>query len=163
MLDTKGPEYRIKTFKDNKKINLNDGDSFTFTTKDIEGDEKKVSVNYKGLPHDLDVGDTVLLNNGLMVFKVEKLSDTDAECRVIVGGELSGRKSMSFPGKVLKQKYLSEQDKNDIAFGVKNDIDFIACSFVSCKQDLADVKKYLSEIGAHDMRHNRQNRKSQRH
>lgn len=151
MLDTKGPEYRIKTFKDNKKINLNDGDSFTFTTKDIEGDEKKVSVNYKGLPHDLDVGDTVLLNNGLMVFKVEKLSDTDAECRVIVGGELSGRKSMSFPGKVLKQKYLSEQDKNDIAFGVKNDIDFIACSFVSCKQDLADVKKYLSEIGTHDI------------
>jgi pyruvate kinase len=151
MLDTKGPEYRIKTFKDNKKINLNDGDSFTFTTKDIEGDDKKVSVNYKGLPHDLEIGDTILLNNGLMVFKVEKLSDTDAECRVITGGELSGRKSMSFPGKVLKQKYLSEQDKSDIAFGVKNDIDFIACSFVSCKQDLLDVKKYLSEIGAHDI------------
>ena len=151
MLDTKGPEYRIKTFKDNKKINLNDGDSFTFTTKDIEGDDKKVSVNYKGLPHDLETGDTILLNNGLMVFKVEKLSDTDAECRVITGGELSGRKSMSFPGKVLKQKYLSEQDKSDIAFGVKNDIDFIACSFVSCKQDLLDVKKYLSEIGAHDI------------
>lgn len=151
MLDTKGPEYRIKTFKDNKKINLSDGDFFTFTTKDIEGDDKKVSVNYKGLPHDLEVGDTVLLNNGLMVFKVEKLSDTDAECRVITGGELSGRKSMSFPGKVLKQKYLSEQDKSDIAFGVKNDIDFIACSFVSCKQDLLDVKKYLSEIGAHDI------------
>ena len=151
MLDTKGPEYRIKTFKDNKKINLNDGDSFTFTTKDIEGDDKKVSVNYKGLPHDLETGDTILLNNGLMVFKVEKLSDTDAECRVITGGELSGRKSMSFPVKVLKQKYLSEQDKSDIAFGVKNDIDFIACSFVSCKQDLLDVKKYLSEIGAHDI------------
>lgn len=151
MLDTKGPEYRIKTFKDNKKINLNDGDSFTFTTKDIEGDDKKVSVNYKGLPHDLETGDTILLNNGLMVFKVEKLSDTDAECRVITGGELSGRKSMSFPGKVLKQKYLSEQDKSDIAFGVKNEIDFIACSFVSCKQDLLDVKKYLSEIGAHDI------------
>ena len=151
MLDTKGPEYRIKTFKDNKKINLSDGDFFTFTTKDIEGDDKKVSVNYKGLPHDLEVGDTVLLNNGLMVFKVEKLSDTDAECRVITGGELSGRKSMSFPGKVLKQKYLSEQDKSDIAFGVKNNIDFIACSFVSCKQDLLDVKKYLSEIGAHDI------------
>ena len=151
MLDTKGPEYRVKTFKDNKKINLNDGDSFTFTTKDIEGDDKKVSVNYKGLPHDLETGDTILLNNGLMVFKVEKLSDTDAECRVITGGELSGRKSMSFPGKVLKQKYLSEQDKSDIAFGVKNEIDFIACSFVSCKQDLLDVKKYLSEIGAHDI------------
>lgn len=82
----------------------------------------------------------MLLNNGLMVFKVEKLSDTDAECRVIVGGELSGRKSMSFPGKVLKQKYLSEQDKNDIAFGVKNDIDFIACSFVPVSRILQTLK-----------------------
>ena len=151
MLDTKGPEYRIKTFKDGIKIDLNEGDSFTFTTNDIEGDESRVSVNYKGLPHDLEIGDRILLNNGLMVFEVVSLTDTDAQCRVIIGGELSGRKSMSFPGKVLKQKYLSEQDKSDIAFGVENDIDFIACSFVSCKQDLTDVKNYLAEIGAHDI------------
>lgn len=151
MLDTKGPEYRIKTFKDNRKITLKEGDSFTFTVNDIEGDNTMVSVNYKGLPHDLEKGDTILLNNGLMVFKVVSLTDTEANCTVVVGGELSGRKSMSFPGKVLKQKYLSEQDKKDIAFGVENDIDFIACSFVSCKQDLLDIKNYLKEINAHDI------------
>lgn len=151
MLDTKGPEYRIKTFKDNKKISLKEGDSFTFTVNDIEGDADRVAVNYKGLPHDLEKGDTILLNNGLMVFEVVSLTDTEANCRVIIGGELSGRKSMSFPGKILKQKYLSDQDKSDIAFGVKNDIDFIACSFVSCRQDLIDVRNYLKEIGAHDI------------
>lgn len=148
MLDTKGPEYRIKTFKDGKKINLKKGDTFAFTTDEIEGDNTRVSVNYKGLPHDLEPGDTVLLNNGLMIFKVENVTETDLICRVVVGGELSGRKSMSFPGKVLKQTYLSEQDKKDIKFGVENDIDFIACSFVSCKQDLIDIKNYLKELNA---------------
>ncbi len=147
MLDTKGPEYRIKTFRDGK-VTLNEGDTFTFTTDEVEGDDTKVSVNYKGLSHDLDIGDTILLNNGLMEFEVTGLTDSDAVCKVRVGGELSSRKSMSFPGKVLKQKYLSDVDKEDIAFGIKNDIDFIACSFVSCAQDLIDVKNYLDEIGA---------------
>lgn len=147
MLDTKGPEYRIKTFK-NGKITLKEGDSFTFTADEIEGDEKKVSINYKGLPYDLKNGDKILLNNGLMSFEVVSTTNTDVNCTVIVGGELSDRKSMSFPNKTLKQKYLSEQDKEDIAFGIKEGIDFIACSFVSCKQDLLDVKKYLEEIGA---------------
>lgn len=150
LLDTKGPEYRIKTFKDGS-IELKDGDPFTFTTEDIEGDINRVAVTYKGMAHDLDIGDTILLNNGLLVFKVTSLTDTEVVCKTVIGGELSGRKSMSFPGKVLKQKYLSEQDKNDIKFGVEHDIDFIACSFVSCKQDLLDVKNYLSEIGAKDI------------
>lgn len=147
MLDTKGPEYRIKTFK-NGKITLKEGDNFTFTADEIEGDEKKVSINYKGLPNDLQKGDKILLNNGLLSFEVVSTTNTDVNCKVIVGGELSDRKSMSFPNKTLKQKYLSEQDKEDIAFGIKEGIDFIACSFVSCKQDLLDVKKYLEEIGA---------------
>ncbi|MEE1330506.1 MAG: pyruvate kinase [Acutalibacteraceae bacterium] len=147
MLDTKGPEYRIKTFK-NGKVYLNDGDSFTFTSDDVEGDEKRVAVNYKGLAHDLEKGDKILLNNGLLVFEVECTTDTDVNCTVLVGGELSDRKSMSFPNKTLKQVYLSEQDKSDIKFGIEHDIDFIACSFVSCKQDLLDVKAYLKEIGA---------------
>ncbi len=144
MLDTKGPEYRIKTFKQGK-IFLNDGDSFTFTADDIDGDQSKVSVNYKNLPNDLSVGDKILLNNGLLAFVVESLTDTDVNCRVLVGGELSDRKSMSFPNKTLKQVYLSEQDKQDILFGIENDIDFLACSFVSCKQDLLDVKKFLKQ------------------
>ena len=135
MLDTKGPEYRIKTFQ-NGKVTLKEGDIFSFTTEDIEGDETRVAVNYKGLNHDLQPGDRVLLNNGLMAFEVEQTTDTDVICRVTVGGELSDRKSMAFPGKVLRQAYLSEQDKQDILFGARNRVDFIACSFVSCKQDL---------------------------
>ena len=133
MLDTKGPEYRIKTFK-NDKINLKDGDKFIFTARDVEGDEGIVSISYDNLPNELEIGDRVLLNNGLLTFEVENIKDTDIECRVVVGGELSNRKSMSFPGKVMKQKYLSDQDKADIAFGVKNEVEYIACSFVSCKQ-----------------------------
>jgi pyruvate kinase len=146
MLDTKGPEYRIKTFK-NGSIQLKEGDMFTFTTEDTEGDETHVSVSYKGLMEDLSVGDTILLNNGLIIFKVKELTKTEALCEVVVGGELSNRKSMSFPNKVLRQEYLSEQDKADILFGVENDVDFIACSFVSCKQDLLDIQNYLKEIG----------------
>ena len=147
MLDTKGPEYRIKTFK-NGKITLKEGDNFTFTADEIEGDEKRVSINYKGLAADLQKGDKILLNNGLLSFEVVSTNNTDVNCKVIIGGELSDRKSMSFPNKTLKQKYLSEQDKEDIAFGIKEGIDFIACSFVSCKQDLIDVKNFLAEIGA---------------
>ncbi len=147
MLDTKGPEYRIKTFK-NGKVFLNEGDLFTFTPDEVEGDEKRVSVNYKGLADDLEAGDKILLNNGLLIFEVVEKPGRDICCRVLAGGELSDRKSMSFPNKTLKQKYLSEQDKQDIKFGIEHGVDFIACSFVSCKQDLLDVKKYLSEIGA---------------
>ena len=149
MLDTKGPEYRIKTFK-NGRITLKDGDSFTFTSREVEGDEQTVSVNYKELPHELEKGDIILLNNGLLSFEVVSTTDTDVNCTVLIGGELSDRKSMSFPNKTLKQKYLSEQDKQDIAFGIKEGVDFIACSFVSCKQDLLDVKAYLKEIGAEE-------------
>ena len=150
MLDTKGPEYRIKTFKDGK-ITLKEGDSFTFTADDIEGDEKRVSINYKGLPHDMHKGDRILLNNGLMAFEVVSTTETGVNCVVTVGGVLSDRKSMSFPNKTLKQKYLSEQDKQDIAFGIKEGVDFIACSFVSCRQDLVDIKNYLKEIGAQEV------------
>lgn len=150
MLDTKGPEYRIKTFK-NKKIELNDGDKFTFTTNDIVGDETIVGVNYKGLVNDLSVGDTVLVNNGLVIFEVEEITETDVICKVITGGVLSDRKSMSFPGKVLKQKYLSEQEKEDLLFGIKNDVDFVAASFVSSKKDILDIKNFLKDNGGKDI------------
>lgn len=147
MLDTKGPEYRIKTFE-NSKIFLNDGDKFTFTTDDIIGDESRVSVNYKNLANEMSAGDCILLNNGLLTFKVDEVKGSDIECTVLTGGELSDRKSMSFPGKVMKQKYLSEQDKQDIEFGVKNGVDYIACSFVSGKQDLIDVHEYLNALNS---------------
>lgn len=147
MLDTKGPEYRIKTFE-NGKISLSDGDKFTFTSDEVVGNEHIVSVSYANLPRELSVGDTILLNNGLLTFKVENIDGSNIECRVLCGGELSDRKSMSFPGKVMKQTYLSEQDKNDIRFGIENGVDYIACSFVSGKQDLIDVREYLKELDA---------------
>ena len=147
MLDTRGPEYRIKTFE-NGKVNLKEGDTFSFTSEDIVGNEKRVSVSYKNLIKELSVGDRILLSDGMLTFEVTELTDTDAICKVVIGGELVNTKSMSFPNKVLKQKYLSEQDKADILFGVQNNIDFIACSFVSCRQDLIDVKEYLASIGA---------------
>ena len=146
MLDTKGPEYRIKSFKDGK-ITLDDGDTFTFTTRDVEGDNSIVGVTYKGMVKDLSIGDKITVNNGLVIFEVKELTDTDAICKVLVGGELSNSKSMSFPNKVLNQKYLSEQDKSDLLFGIENDVDFIACSFVSRRQDLIDVKEFLNKNG----------------
>ncbi|MEE1358143.1 MAG: pyruvate kinase [Clostridia bacterium] len=150
MLDTKGPEYRIKTFEKGK-VTLADGDDFTFTADDIVGDEHIVSVSYPKLAEELSVGDTILLNNGLLSFSVEKIEGVNIMCKVTCGGELSDRKSMSFPGKVMKQKYLSEQDKDDIRFGVENGVDYIACSFVSTKQDLIDVHNYLKELDADDI------------
>ena len=149
LLDTKGPEYRIGTFACGK-VFLKEGDRFAFTVEDVIGNQDRVSVSYKGMIRDLAVGDKILLCNGLMSFEVVELTDTDAICEVLVGGELSDRKSMSFPGKVLKLKYLSEQDKADIRFGIENGIDFIACSFVSCRQDLLDIKAFLAELGATD-------------
>ena len=146
MLDTKGPEYRIGIFKDGK-ITLKQDDPFTFTTDDVVGDQTKVSVSYKNMHQELKVGDTILLVNGLLSFVVESVEGHDIHCRTVVGGELGDRKSMSFPGKVLKQTYLSEQDKSDLLFGIEHDVDLIACSFVSTKQDLLDVKEFLRENG----------------
>ena len=149
MLDTKGPEFRIGTFQEGK-VNLNDGDTFVFTTEEIIGDENIVSVSYKNLANELAPGDRILLNNALLEFEVLSTDGTRITTKVLAGGELSNRKSMSFPGKHMQQVYLSEQDKSDIAFGVANDIDFIACSFVSVKQDLVDVHNLLKSLGKDD-------------
>ena len=146
MLDTKGPEYRIGTFAEGK-IMLEDGDPFTFTAEDVVGDKSRVTVNYKNLPMEMEKGDRILLNNGLIIFEVESVEKKEIHCRVVVGGELSNRKSMSFPGKVLKQPYLSDVDRDDLKFGVENGVDYVACSFVSVRQDLLDIKAYLKEIG----------------
>lgn len=146
LLDTKGPEYRIRTFE-NGKIQLTEGQTFTFTTEEIIGNTERVSVSYKNLANELGNGDIILLNNGLLKFEVLSTTDKELKCKVIIGGELSDRKSMSFPNKVLKQPYLSEQDKEDLLFGIENNVDFIACSFVSCKQDLLDIHSFLEEHG----------------
>ena len=146
MLDTKGPEYRIKTFK-NGSVEIRDGAEFTFTTRDVEGDETCVSVSFERLIQDLCIGDRILVNNGLVVFEVKELTATDAICTTVVGGTLSNRKSMSFPNKVMSGPFLSEQDKADILFGIENDVDFVAASFVSTKADVASLRQFLNENG----------------
>ena len=150
MLDTKGPEYRIRTFRDGK-ITLNEGDTFTFTADEVEGDQTRVSVNYKKLAENLSVGDQVLVNNGLVVCQVTEIRGGDVVTRVLVGGELSNRKSMSFPNKVMSGPYLSEQDKQDLLFGIQNQVDFVAASFVSTKSDMEQLKNFLVENGGGDI------------
>lgn len=150
MLDTKGPEYRIKTFE-NGKIHLEEGATFTLTTEDIVGNEQRVAVNYKNLIENLKVGDRILVNNGLIILKVTKLKAPDAVCKVIAGGDLSDRKSMNFPNKVMNHAYLSEQDKQDLLFGIQNEVDFVAASFVSTKQDVADLRAFLDANGGEDI------------
>ena len=150
MLDTKGPEYRIGTFKDGK-ISLPDGADFVFTTQDTVGDETKVSVSYKHLTQEMNPGDIILVNNGLVEFEVAEIDGCDIKCKVISGGELSDRQSMAFPNKVLKQTFLSEQDKSDILFGIENDVDYIAASFVSNKENIMDIKRFLKENGGDDI------------
>ncbi len=150
MLDTKGPEYRIKTFK-NGKITVNDGDKFTFTTEDIIGDETKVAVNYANLMDDLSIGDKILVNNGLVVFEVQEINGCEAVCEVITGGEISDRKSMNFPNKVLKHDFVSAQDREDILFGIKNEVDFVAASFVSNKSDVMALRKLLDDNGGSEI------------
>ena len=143
MLDTKGPEYRIGCFE-NGKIELKEGDLFTLTTRDVPGNQEMVSVSYKDLCAQLQPGDRVLINNGLLVLEVLETDPEKTRCRVLTGGVLSDRKSMSFPGHVFSHEYLSDQDKADILFGAENDVDFIACSFVSRKEDLIAVHDFLT-------------------
>lgn len=150
MLDTKGPEYRIGTFED-KKITLNDGDTFTFTTDDIVGNQERVSVSYKNLIENLEVGDRILVNNGLVIFEVKELKGNDAICECLAGGILSDKKSMNFPNKVLDQPFLSEQDKKDLLFGIQNGADYVAASFVSSKKDVQEMRAFLDENGGKDV------------
>ena len=150
LLDTKGPEYRIRTFK-NGKVDIKTGADFIFTIDEIEGDETRVAVNYKLLHKDLNPGDMLTVNNGLVKFQVEKIEGHEIHTKCLLGGTLSNRKSMSFPNKVMSGPYLSEQDKADIIFGIQQGVDFVAASFVSCAQDVLDIRKLLDENGGNDI------------
>ena len=146
MLDTKGPEYRIGTFQDHRAV-VADGDVFTFTTEEIVGDKSRVSVSYKDLPKEVAVGDRILVNNGLLIFEVKEIKGTEIICNTIVGGEISDRKSMNFPNHVMKGDYLSETDKSDLLFGIANDVDFVAASFVSTRNDVLEMREFLNAHG----------------
>ena len=150
MLDTKGPEYRIGTFV-NDKVTIADGADFIFTTDEVQGDETRVSVSYKNLHKELQPGNIVTVNNGLVKFEVQCVDGHEIRCKCLVGGKLSNRKSMSFPNKVMSGPYLSEQDKADIIFGIGQGVDFVAASFVSTKQDVLDIRHLLDENGGSDI------------
>ena len=150
MLDTKGPEYRLGTFE-NHKIELKDGDTFILTADQVEGNKERVSVSYDKLPQELTQGEQILINDGLVEVIVKEIEGNDIICTVKQGGVLSDRKSMNFPGKVMKHEYLSEQDKADIIFGIENGVDFVAASFVSNKQNALDLRKFLNDHGGREI------------
>ena len=150
LLDTKGPEFRIKTFADGK-VELKAGETFTFRSYESVGDKTGVSVNFDGLTKDVKPGDHILVSNGLMDFVVKKISGDDVICETQTDGVLSDRKSMNFPGKIMSAEFLSAQDKEDILFGIEQGVDFIACSFVSKAENLKDVHDFLDANGSPDI------------
>lgn len=145
MIDTKGPEIRIKQFE-NGKIKLADGAKFTLTAKDVLGNEERVAITYKNLPKVLAKGTKILLNDGNIELKVDKTTASDIVCTVVHGGELSNNKSINLPGVKTEMPYLSEQDKSDLRFAKEMDAEFIAISFVNYAEDVLEIRKYLKEI-----------------
>ncbi len=143
LLDTKGPEIRLKTFAKGK-VRLEAGQIFTLTTRDVEGTKDICSITYKDLPSDLEVGRTVLLADGLISMTVESLDATDIHCRVENGGPISDRKGINVPGVSLSMPYLSPRDKEDILFGIEQDFDFVAASFTRNAQDIQDIRRLLN-------------------
>jgi len=144
MLDTKGPEIRLKNFKD-EEIEIKQGQDFTLTTKDILGDETIVGISYDGLPHDLEVGGRVLIDDGLVEFRVKELSDTDIIMEALNDGILKNHKGVNVPNVRISLPALTEKDIGDIIFGVKNDFDFIAASFVRKASDVNDIRRILED------------------
>ncbi len=150
LLDTKGPEIRIKTFKDGK-VELKKGDKFTLTTREVEGDEKCVSVTYEDLPKYVKKGARILVNDGLIELSVDSISSTDIITTVMNDGHLSNRKSINMPDTFIDMPYLSDADRADIEFGIAQDVDYIAMSFVRSVEDVRIVKRLLNEHDANNI------------
>ena len=148
LLDTKGPEIRTGILKDGKKINLQAGNLFTLTTEDIVGDESKVSITYAGLVEDVQVGSTILVDDGLIGLKVKEKKGKEIVCTVINGGELGERKGVNVPNVPVRLPAITDKDREDIRFGVEQEIDFIAASFVRNAECILEIKAFLRECGA---------------
>ena len=144
LLDTKGPEIRLKDFRDGK-VELKKDQLFTLTTTEVEGTKDKVSITYTDLPQDLKVGDRVLIDDGLIGMRVEELTDTDIVCRVLNDGAVSNKKGVNVPDTFLSMPYVSSKDRADIVFGIEKGFDFIAASFVRTADDVLEVRKILEQ------------------
>ncbi|MDR0849906.1 MAG: pyruvate kinase [Christensenellaceae bacterium] len=146
MLDTRGPEIRIGHFSCDKII-LKRGDLFTFTSRQIDGDQNEVSINFPPIIKGAKVGGSVFANSGLLEFKIIEVTKTDIICKVVEGGELSSYKNFAVPRAKIDMPYLSETDKEHIKFAAQNNLEFVACSFVGGAEDVRVVKKYIASLG----------------
>lgn len=150
ILDTKGPEIRVKTFKDGP-IELNSGDTFTLTTREVDGSNDIVSITYKDLPKDLQPNARVLIDDGLVEMRVKHVNETDIVCEVKNGGKVSDHKGINVPGTKLSMPFISETDRADIIFGIKSGFDFIAASFTRSADDILEIRKILKEYNCHSI------------
>ena len=148
MLDTKGPEIRVRSFK-NGRVTLQNGQLFTLTTDEVEGDEERVSITYKELPQDIAVGTSILIDDGLIGMQVERIDGADIVCRVLNGGVVSNNKGVNIPNAHLSMPFISEKDHQDILFAIKNGYDFIAASFTRCADDIMQIRHILQEDNCH--------------
>ena len=151
LLDTKGPEIRLKDFEGGK-VTLKKGDTFTLTTTDCMGNASRAAITYPDLPRQLYAGVHILLDDGKVALTVLEANDTDIRCRVDIGGPLSNHKSINIPNFHIDMPYLSEQDKADLIFGIEQDVDFVAASFVRCKEDVIGLRKFLDYHGGHNIK-----------
>lgn len=148
LLDTKGPEIRTGVLKDGQKVQLVEGETFVLTTEKIEGDNKRVSITYEGLVEDAEIGGRILIDDGLIELKVEDIKGNDIICKVINGGELGQKKGVNVPNVPIRLPAITEKDKEDIRFGVQQDVDFIAASFVRNADCIREIKALLRQCGA---------------
>lgn len=151
MLDTKGPEIRIKTFKDGM-IRIEQGQDFTLTSEDVEGDETKVSVTYKDIAKDLKADDRVLIDDGLVEFTVISVDEKNVYMKAVNSGELSDRKGVNLPSVKVNLPTLTEKDIEDLIFGIENNVDFIAASFIRSAKDVLEIRKILESNGGDDIK-----------
>ena len=150
LLDTKGPEIRLGDIKDGK-TELTAGQTFVLTTEEILGTNERVSITYKDLVHDVTEGATILIDDGLIELSVQSLTDTDIICRVVNGGAISNKKGVNVPNVELSMPYISEKDYEDILFGIENDFDFVAASFVRTADDVLQIRKIFEEKNCHNI------------
>ena len=144
LLDTKGPEIRLKEFKNGVEM-LEAGQTFTLTTREVEGTKEICSITYKDLPQDVQAGGTIMLDDGLIKLRITNVTDTDIICEVLNSGKIKTKKGVNVPGVHLSMPYLSQRDRDDIIFGVQQGSDFIAASFVRTAQDVYDIRNLLNE------------------
>ena len=143
MLDTKGPEIRLKDFKNGSEM-LEEGQTFTLTTRDVEGTKEIVSITYKDLPHDVAPGGSIMLDDGLIKLSIREVTDTDITCTVLNGGKIKNKKGVNVPGVHLSMPYMSQRDRDDIIFGIEQGFDLIAASFVRTAQDVYEIRNLLN-------------------